>query len=66
MLEEDFLEEKSKALSAGGPIDKMELKVTNMDIAGAFTSMSNHGGGGPALRSQKTRVIDDTEVDDEF
>eukprot|EP00347_Sterkiella_histriomuscorum_P011797 403371062 len=62
MKEDNFLNEQSQALSAGGPIDKMELKVTNFDIAGAFTSISNQGG----LRTQKTKIIDELMVEDDF
>ncbi|CDW72453.1 UNKNOWN [Stylonychia lemnae] len=50
MKEENFLNEKSQAISAGGPIDKQELKLTNFDIAAAFTQISND-----SLKKQKTK-----------
>ena len=38
MLSDDkFLHEKNNALTAGGPLDKTELKLAGFDIAAAFS-----------------------------
>ena len=39
MLSDDkFLDEKNNALTAGGPLDKSELRIASFDIAAAFAA----------------------------
>lgn len=57
MLQEDFQNEKNNVLSAGGPMDKSELKLAQFDIAAAFNNS--------ILMSQKDTQNQNTTGDDD-